>query len=608
MHHTEMTNDLWRAFKESQKIISLIKDDQTKRNAYSYIRSISFLFRQGLACKQSQESCKPVFKRFDNPNPAGHCSPYITCINANVTYPHDHFLRAINGCTQLDMVFLEELFSENVVNDFEACNVIEPNSTRKRDCVIFHAFLPNNIESCPWLLFVSHGKHTHPPPPPSKPPRVVMKRITQLVSNMITPNLTLTSFLKSPALEELCLENNTSSLSNIHASLTNMDRISTIIRKQRLLCYPEGQGYNSVLLEQSRNPAIKEYIQKMYQDPEGLMIICILKDQARLLSELNFFEVDMSYKRLKGSNLNEVVFATFLAQHAKVITLVRVFTEHDSKNGYYLLFKRVFDVIETLIGCSIAWFHLHGVGIEGVGLDMDRKQTDGLALYLTEIDTDHRDRDWQLRNIVIFSRVHFMRGITQAVGASDRGIGIYSRMASLLDCHSQEDYMQLCNLLIAHENQKVQDWARHKKDIIIASGLNKHCSLIPEHIYERLRKHTNAAEKTHNKSYAFGKHESLLQALTSSWKLDKRDILQYYAREDYGVCHSYQSSNIESLYHRHIQQSVQRRRSYSQFRASTEDVVDIDTRSQASTISAGSSLGNLDSISQRSPRPARRAR
>ncbi|KMU82187.1 hypothetical protein CIHG_10581 [Coccidioides immitis H538.4] len=175
-------------------------------------------------------------------------------------------------------------------------------------------------------------------------------------------------------------------------------------------------------------------------------------------------------------------------------------------------------------------------------------------------------------------------------------------MASLLDCHSQEDYMQLCNLLIAHENQKVQDWARHKKDIIIASGLNKHCSLIPEHIYERLRKHTNAAEKTHNKSYAFGKHDS--------WKLDKRDILQYYAREDYGVCHSYQSSNIESLYHRHIQreESVQRRRSYSQFRASTEDVVDIDTRSQASTISAGSSLGNLDSISQRSPRPARRAR
>ncbi|KMU82183.1 hypothetical protein CIHG_10577 [Coccidioides immitis H538.4] len=121
MHHTEMTNDLWRAFKESQKIISLIKDDQTKRNAYSYIRRISFLFRQGLACKQSQESCKPVFKRFDNP---------------------------------LDMVFLEELFSENVVNDFEACNVIEPKSTRKRDCA---GFKHDNTKSNINLLFEVTG-------------------------------------------------------------------------------------------------------------------------------------------------------------------------------------------------------------------------------------------------------------------------------------------------------------------------------------------------------------------------------------------------------------------------------------------------------------------
>jgi hypothetical protein len=47
------------------------------------------------------------------------------------------------------------------------------------------------------------------------------------------------------------------------------------------------------------------------------MIVCILKEQAELLLDMDFLEVDMSYKRIGKSDLNEVVFATFLHGHGK---------------------------------------------------------------------------------------------------------------------------------------------------------------------------------------------------------------------------------------------------------------------------------------------------
>jgi len=47
------------------------------------------------------------------------------------------------------------------------------------------------------------------------------------------------------------------------------------------------------------------------------MIICVFKEQARLLLTLASFEVGMSYKRIKSSKMNEVVFATYLPEHGK---------------------------------------------------------------------------------------------------------------------------------------------------------------------------------------------------------------------------------------------------------------------------------------------------
>lgn len=108
------------------------------------------------------------------------------------------------------------------------------------------------------------------------------------------------------------------------------------------------------------------------------------------------------------------------------------------------------------------------------------------------------------------------------------GHTVYGRMQALLTCTSQPEYMELCRLLmsklrpllslsiliyIAHEDDNIKRWAKHKKNEVIAAGLNKHCSLIDPQVYDRLRDNTNAAEQSANKSYSLGKKQDLLPAV-----------------------------------------------------------------------------------------------
>lgn len=105
-------------------------------------------------------------------------------------------------------------------------------------------------------------------------------------------------------------------------------------------------------------------------------------------------------------------------------------------------------------------------------------------------------------------------------------------MAALIDCKSEDDYDQLCDLLISkysptgfqpvnnqsltalvHEEPKIQAWAEHKRQPIIKAGLNKSCSNIPASIYDSIRNHTNSAEQSHHKANAAGKRLTLVAAI-----------------------------------------------------------------------------------------------
>ena len=108
----------------------------------------------------------------------------------------------------------------------------------------------------------------------------------------------------------------------------------------------------------------------------------------------------MSYKRLRSSQMNEVLFAIFLKDQNKskqfestwklltkylyiVITLLRVFTTMDTAEGYYLLFKKAFQPLERVSGRPVLFYSIHNSGFYGVILDMDTKQYSGKYLLTT---------------------------------------------------------------------------------------------------------------------------------------------------------------------------------------------------------------------------------
>ena len=66
---------------------------------------------------------------------------------------------------------------------------------------------------------------------------------------------------------------------------------------------------------------------------------------------------------------------------------------------------------------------------------------------------------------------------------------------------------------LEHESEDIQLWTKHKRHELIASGLNKFCSLMDPKTYEEIRANTNAAEQSANKSYSLGKRQDLLPAI-----------------------------------------------------------------------------------------------
>ena len=47
------------------------------------------------------------------------------------------------------------------------------------------------------------------------------------------------------------------------------------------------------------------------------MVICFYKQQAEILFNQTTFEIDMSYKRIRQKDMNEIVLAKWLPQHGK---------------------------------------------------------------------------------------------------------------------------------------------------------------------------------------------------------------------------------------------------------------------------------------------------
>lgn len=65
------------------------------------------------------------------------------------------------------------------------------NLIHKSCSVVFTVLIPEAYESGQYILFTSHGEHSHPPPPPKRTPADIAEEISQVVRRLNDPDLTL---------------------------------------------------------------------------------------------------------------------------------------------------------------------------------------------------------------------------------------------------------------------------------------------------------------------------------------------------------------------------------------------------------------------------------
>ncbi|KAA8650978.1 uncharacterized protein ATNIH1004_003669 [Aspergillus tanneri] len=175
---------------------------------------------------------------------------------------------------------------------------------------------------------------------------------------------------------------------------------------------------------------------------------------------------------------------------------------------------------------------------------------EGLGYFLQTLSNSNEDWQWHVEHVMIFCRIHFLRGVEEVVGKCQQHTELFKRMMALLDCESEEDYIELVQHLLhtADPESKQEGWALHKADPVIAAGLNKSRSRMDSEDFDEATAHTNAAEQTHEKGLAMGRALSIVKAVQTGYHLDKRDMAQYDTRDLYGIRHSYSKRSGSDLF------------------------------------------------------------
>ena len=135
----------------------------------------------------------------------------------------------------------------------------------KKYDIKFHFLWSENFIITLYIILISKGVHSHPPPPPVKPPSRILQEVVAVIQRMNTLTLTGSmlkinlcyfwsnflmtseSFLHSAELQFFVQENKNQILTEIHASFNNIDIVQSLIRKQQLLDFPAGRDFQGTI-------------------------------------------------------------------------------------------------------------------------------------------------------------------------------------------------------------------------------------------------------------------------------------------------------------------------------------------------------------------------
>ena len=199
-----------------------------------------------------------------------------------------------------------------------------------------------------------------------------------------------------------------------HPSLTNLDAVNHLIRKEQLRQHPSGTdilGVQHLMQHQLDDP----YIRTVYQFDNGkFMVVCQFMEQSHILFNSRELFVDKTFKRTK---CQEFKFNSYNHASNSITTVARVFTDCDDVEGYCHAFRLVFQQAEKDVSQGkrrIPWAHLADTvdlmrkEVKAILVDEHNVQVKGLGKYFEQEYTElGHNAEWHIYRIVKVCQFHY---------------------------------------------------------------------------------------------------------------------------------------------------------------------------------------------------------
>ncbi|KAF8955028.1 hypothetical protein BDZ97DRAFT_1634183, partial [Flammula alnicola] len=426
----------------------------------------------------------------------------------------------------------------------------------------FTIYTPNDISICPRIVILSQGPHSHPDPFPVKTPPPVVELLDSLLLELdwkladATPHKILldSGFIIGLRRHLRWTEISDPSLSDLHPSLGNADRVRRHILQLRKLYFPKGTGFEGaqLLAEQHKAlPAAAQYVRcaEIHNIEDGKkfeLIICMSHDMSKHLLMTAHLSIDTSFKRVYGK-WQEFEMESWDVHYKKSVISARAFTTSQSAAAHLVLFTRIFDIAQADTGLPVQFYHIHGHRFRTWIADAHKGQALGAGRFcqklcealdgfcsLESVRRPLRDLTPydHLRRFLWLCTIHFKRNIHEIRKfiSPEVAAAMYSLSSSQM--HDIEKAFEIINA----GGPKARAWLKDKLDAkFVLPAIYQPRSLIPLEVWLASPPTTNGNEQGHRNIMRDGIGLTLLGGIMRGLQHDFRIMVGLLLQQTFGI-------------------------------------------------------------------------
>ncbi|KAJ3849270.1 hypothetical protein EV368DRAFT_47649, partial [Lentinula lateritia] len=426
--------------------------------------------------------------------------------------------------------------------------------------------LPDYRSSCPYVLIVCKGVHTHPVPIPARTPSSIVDNLIKFLTHLDDlPNLTARRLLGNEA-AKFFLKRKLPNLakptfSDLHPSLGNLDHMQVYIDRAIISVHPHE-------IQLQRNPDDVEDTQLLGQvaDPNVLrLIICIKSENSlHLVRDARHIQSDISFKRIAG--WLEFELGGFDCVNMFAVVYARAYLNRQTAEAHKIMLLEIDRIVYEDTGKRIQYRHLHATssdniefpGILSWSVDQHRGQAKGIGEYLQAVAPYQKYDLYEptkllselgpyehLRRILQLCFAHYARNIQKSVVSQEVKDAMFS-LHGVIHKDGTEASWQATLSFIEKEGKKAgRDWVRDKIESKFAFPALcwQVAQQIPFKVWQASDDTTNVIEGLHQDQLRDGSSLTLLGGLLRGEQYDDMRLQNLKNFKNHGVSPRYQLNN-----------------------------------------------------------------